>query len=165
MQRLSHELTLWKITIPEKWPVHWHWHTWSLGDGEANERRVSRSVGCRGGDRMSWFFLLLRRWWSALVPLNVIGHFAGCGAVVRMHIRRAFRWFSRHLSRPTQKQHVILSSCVKTTLHTCAICRLFPTRVDWVESLHWHCFSRRAINWFWELIMEVRAPYFFSSSL
>lgn len=54
-------------------------------------------------------------WWrSTLVPLNIIGHFFGFRAVIRMHIRLAFWWFTRHLSRPTQNQHKNLRSCVQT---------------------------------------------------
>lgn len=49
-----------------------------------------------------------------MVPLNIVGHFVGFRAVIRVHIRLALWRFSRHLSRPTQKQHTILTSCVKT---------------------------------------------------
>lgn len=88
-----------------------HGGTWSLGDRKTNKRRIRWGVAWCGGEGGHCFFLLEQR--SALVPLNIVGHFVGFRAVIWMNTRLTLQWCSCRLSRPAQKQHTIFSSCVK----------------------------------------------------
>lgn len=144
--------------------------TWRLGDRKTNKGRVRRGVAWSCWEGMHHFVRL--EWRSTLVPLNIVGHFGGFRAVIRMNVRLGLQRSTRHLSRPAQKnQHTILSSRLKAegsiaTLEECPPPNPHTSGAwVWEESLHWHCFSRRDMNWFWELMIDVRAPYFFSSSL
>lgn len=94
--------------------------TWSLGDREANKGRVRRGVAWSGGEGMHRFVRLGQR--STLVPLNIVGHFDGFGAVITMNVRLGLQRCTRHLSRPAQKnKHTFLSSPLKAEGSTATI--------------------------------------------
>lgn len=76
--------------------------TWSLGDRKTNKGRVRRGVARSVGEGMRRFVGLERR--STLVPLNVVGHFGGFRAVIRMKVRLGLQRRTRHLSRPARKK-------------------------------------------------------------
>lgn len=75
--------------------------TWSLGDRKTDKGRVRRAVAGSVGEGVQRFVGLQRR--STLVPLNIVGHFGGFRAVIRMKVGLRLQRRTRHLSRPAQK--------------------------------------------------------------
>lgn len=85
--------------------------TWSFCDGGANEGKVSGGADETGGEGVNCFCLL---WWrSTLVPLNIIGHFFGLRAVIRVSFRLAFWCLSHYLFY----RKTALSPCVQTQVN------------------------------------------------